>query len=84
MKIILSAVIFSHLVFAAGTFNINGKIRNFNQETVDISDGKKIYSISRKKLSESQNLMIKKTKENQEIFLTISFESLKNVKNVKK
>lgn len=65
---------------AGGSFNFSGKLRNFDANTIDVQDEKKIYTIERKALGSIQNDKIAKLKSGEKLYLEVPFDAVQKVK----
>jgi hypothetical protein len=75
-KMIFSLIILSSLrTFAGGNLQLNGTVRNFDTKTVDIDDGKKIYSIDRTKLMQKVQM-----KAGAKVQLFVSLDAIEKVR----
>lgn len=69
------------LVFAAGTITLEGKVRNFSKDTIELSDGRKIFVIDRRKMGTIPSAG--QLKSGQKLTLHVPFTAINKVKNVK-
>lgn len=70
-------VLFSVSARAGGTIHLKGKIRSFDQNTLDIADTHFIYKIDRAQTSLSN------PKSGNEVEFWVPFASIKDIKKVK-
>jgi hypothetical protein len=80
--LIISTFLFLSYSFASGTISLEGKVRGFSKETLDISDGHHIYIILKDKLAESQQKQFAHVKTGETVKLQVSFDAIKSTNPV--
>lgn len=80
IKLLLIAA-FSFGVFASGSIQISGTIRSFTKDTIELNDGKKIYTIKRQDLG--AQVPAKGLKAGDKLALNIPMNAITDVKNAK-
>ncbi len=87
MKIwITTTIIFllmPYLSLAAGSIKLDGKVRSFSKENIEISDYSNIYIIDKKRLSKQQLKSIEAVKVGNNTKLMISFDAIVDVRTIK-
>jgi len=64
------------LSWAAGTFQLSGKVRSFNLKSFEVSDGHNIYTIEKEPLGPSYDNFLRPLKIGQKIDLQIPFHAV--------
>lgn len=80
IKLFLIAA-FSMGVYASGTIQIDGTLRSFTKDTIELNDGTKIYTIDRKALG--AQIPAKGLKAGDKLALNIPMSAITSVKNAK-
>jgi alpha-acetolactate decarboxylase len=65
---------------ASGTMLLEGTVRSFTAEMIELTDGQKVYKLDRKKIMQP----IKKIKAGDKLALNVPFEAITGVKPVTK
>lgn len=76
----LIGLFFSLMAQAAGTFELEGKVKSFTPEVIQINDGHHVYAIVRKKLSADYSAILKTLKSGQSIKLHVPFDAVESAK----
>lgn len=81
MKIILLLISFFPITsFSGGNLQLNGVLRNFNSQTIEVEDTGKIYTIIRKKLTGPQTAKLVNLKSGTPMNLSVPFDALTQVR----
>jgi len=75
--LLLACVYFSIFANAAGTIQIKGKVRSFDKQFFELTDGPYIYKIDRKIMASIKNL-----KADAEMEVWIPFSAIKDIKAI--
>jgi hypothetical protein len=78
---LLVIALFSFGVYASGTMQLSGSVRSFTADTIELSDGAKIYTLNRKSLGPQDPA--KNLKTGMKLALNIPFNAITAVKNAK-
>ncbi len=71
------------MVFASGSFTLEGQVRGFSPESVELFDGQNVFVIERKKLGSAETHKLKLLKSGQKIQLQVPFEAVAAVRDMK-
>ena len=71
------------LSFASGTMQISGKVKAMDAQSIELNDGKKIYTLAKAKLSGIQIQSLEKIKIGSEVKLAVPFTAISDVKTIK-
>jgi hypothetical protein len=74
--------IYSLIIFASGTMQLEGKIVSLSKEKIEIDDSYHIYLINRNKLANNKNL--NNAKVGDSLLLTLSFDAIEQTKTLSK
>jgi hypothetical protein len=72
-------LLFSTQLFASGVITLDGTVKKFNPDTIELSDGNKIYTLDRKKMAASDQL--KNLKSGQHLVLQVPFTAITALKH---
>jgi hypothetical protein len=70
----------SAVVHAAGTMTLDGKVKSFSPETVEISDGSQVFSIQKSKLGPTELLKVKNAKAGTVVRVQVPFTAVLSAK----
>lgn len=76
---LFALLLFSSLAWAAGTFTLEGELKAFTPEKIEVSDGHKVFVINRKKISVDPKTL----KIGQKMHLQVPFEAVESAGNNK-
>lgn len=77
---VLACSIYSFLVFAAGTMQLEGKIVSVTKDKIEVNDTKHIYLLLRNKLRSNNQVNLASLKPGQAVNLTMPFEAIESTK----
>lgn len=77
----VNVILFIATTWAAGTMRLTGEVHGFTTQTIQISDGQHIYTLSRDKIS---NKVAKNLKRGELIDVTVDFEGVLETEELKK
>ena len=84
MKIILIMIfVFPISSYSGGNLQLNGVLRNFDTQTIEVEDTKKIYSIARKKLTGLQTAKLINLKSGAQLKLSVPFDAVTQIRKNK-
>lgn len=80
-KILLLLIfLFPIIGYSGGNLQLNGVLRNFNSQTIEVEDTGKVYTIIRKKLTGPQTAKLVNLKSGAEMNLSVPFDALTQVR----
>lgn len=79
---IFAFTVYSYLVFASGTMQLEGSVVSISKEKIEINDGYNIYLLLRNRLVSNNQTNLNSLKVGQNISLMLPFDAVESTKEL--